>query len=339
MKALTLPELETFLHSLEQEYDVRAPIRLLDGSRALGRLSEGPLALSGGRLPRKPTAVFFPQQERMFTALPDGRYLAPEPPPKPLFILGFTAEDLDCLEFIDRFFTSGYADDLYLARRQGAVIAGLSGACGVGGEVLRLAGGKCDLELIAEGDRFLVVAYSEVGRELASGMAGVETTIDQEPLRAACQLLPDEDRQLLAQASALLRSGQVGDEFWAAIGERCIACTACNLVCPTCTCFGVQDWSYPTYVERSRIWDSCQLGGFMREASGHNPLGSEGLRTWRRIHHKLVADAERWGHVTCFLCRRCDAACPTGIGILAVCRDLVAHFGAGGETKVEFGVE
>lgn len=333
MKALTLAELETFLRSLEPEYDVRAPIRLLDGSRALGRLSEGPLALPGGRIPHKPTAVFFPQQEQIFTALPDGRYLAPAPPPKPLLVLGFTAEDLDCLEFIDRFFTSGFADDLYLARRQGAVIVGLSGECGVGGETLRLAGGKCDLELIGEGERFIVAPYSETGRELADRIDARETNVAPEQLQTAGQLLPDEDRQLLARAAGLLRSGRVGDEFWAHIGERCIACTACNLVCPTCTCFGVQDWSYPTRVERSRIWDSCQLGGFMREASGHNPLGSEGLRTWRRIHHKLVADVERWGHVTCFLCRRCDAACPTGIGILAVCRELVAHFKTGGRQK------
>lgn len=324
MKALTLAELETCLRALESEYDVRAPIRLRDGSRALGRLSDGSLALHGGRIPRKPTAVFFPQQERLFTALPDGRYLPPAPPPKPLLVIGFTTEDLDCLEFIDRFFTTGFADDLYLARRSGAVVFGVSGACGAGGELMRLAGGTCDLELIAVGELWLVAPYSEVGRELASGMAGVETAMELEPLRAAGERQAEEDRRLLAQASALLRSGQVPDEVWAAIGERCIACTACNLVCPTCTCFGVQDWSFPDHVERSRIWDSCQLGGFMREASGHNPLGTEGLRTWRRIHHKLVADLERWGHVTCFLCRRCDSACPTGIGILAVCRQLVA---------------
>ncbi len=329
MNALTLAELEVFLRSLEGEFELRLPIRLLDGSRALGRLSEGPLALYGGRIPRKPTDLFFAQQEKVFDAFADGRYLLPEPPPKPLLILGFTAEDLDCLEFIDRFFTAGFADDLYLAKRQGAMIVGLTGECGAGGELLRLAGGKCDLELVAEGERFIVAPYSEAGRKLAARMICAETRDSLARFRTASELLPNDDRQLLLQASALLSSGQVPDDFWAAIGERCIACTACNLVCPTCTCFGVQDWSYPTHVERSRMWDSCQLDGFMREASGHNPLGSEALRTRRRIHHKLVADLERWGHLSCFLCRRCDAACPTGIGIVAVCRELVARYGEG----------
>ncbi|MRR39590.1 hypothetical protein EG829_34055, partial [bacterium] len=87
------------------------------------------------------------------------------------------------------------------------------------------------------------------------------------------------------------------------------------------------DWRYAERVERSRMWDSCQLDGFMREASGHNPLGTEALRTRRRIHHKLAADPERWGEISCFLCGRCDAVCPTGIGIFAVARELVARYG------------
>jgi sulfhydrogenase subunit beta (sulfur reductase) len=327
MKTLTPAELEAFLPTLEGDFDVRAPIRLLDGTRALGHLSEGPLALHGGRIPRKPTDAFFAQQEKVFDAFPDGRYRLPEPPAKPLLLLGLTAEDLDCLEFIDRFFTTGFADDLYLTKRRGAVIVGLTGECGAGGELLRLAGGKCDLELIAKGERWWVAPYSEAGRALEAQMVGSEAEVDLEPLRVAAEQAGEEDRRLLRQASTLLRAGKVPEAFWAAIGERCIACTACNLVCPTCTCFGVQDWRYGTHVERSRMWDSCQLGGFMREASGHNPLGTEGLRTWRRIHHKLAADPERWGHPTCFLCRRCDAACPTGIGILAVCRELVAACG------------
>jgi sulfhydrogenase subunit beta (sulfur reductase) len=142
----------------------------------------------------------------------------------------------------------------------------------------------------------------------------------------ASKQLPEADEKLLLRASTILRGDRVPDSFWAEIGDRCIACTGCNLVCPTCTCFGVQDWRSAKLVERSRMWDSCQLEGFMREASGHNPLGSEALRTRRRIHHKLAADPDKWGEISCFLCGRCDAVCPTGIGIVAVMRDLVERF-------------
>ena len=136
-----------------------------------------------------------------------------------------------------------------------------------------------------------------------------------------------ENETLIRHASELLRANRVPESFWAEIGDRCIACTGCNLACPTCTCFGVQDWRSAKKTERSRMWDSCQLDGFMREAGGHNPLGSEAERTRRRIHHKLAADPEKWGEISCFLCGRCDAVCPTGIGIVAVARELVARFG------------
>ncbi|BCR03464.1 4Fe-4S ferredoxin [Desulfuromonas versatilis] len=325
MKALTQTELETFLHALQPAWDVRAPIRLSDGTRALGRLEEGPLALLGGRIPRKPTDVFFAQQEKVFDALPDGSFRQEEPPQKPLFVLGFTAEDLECLEFIDRFFSSGFADDIYLRKRSGAVIGGLTGKCGSAGELLRIAGGTCDLELVFDGERFIVAAYSEAGEKLEAAMTCAESGASLEDLRRASEALPQDNRRLLEQASALLIAERVPDAFWAEIGERCIACTGCNLVCPTCTCFGVQDWRYPTHIERSRMWDSCQLDAFMREASGHNPLGSEALRTRRRIHHKLAADLRRWGHLTCYLCGRCDTTCPTGIGIVAVAREMVAR--------------
>ena len=127
----------------------------------------------------------------------------------------------------------------------------------------------------------------------------------------------------------LLLEEKVPDEFWVTISNRCIACTSCNLACPTCTCFDVFDRRGDKgNTERWRIWDSCQLDGFMREASGHNPMGTENLRTRRRIHHKLAADPTRWGQITCLLCGRCDEVCPTGIGIKSVCREMVDRYGA-----------
>jgi formate hydrogenlyase subunit 6/NADH:ubiquinone oxidoreductase subunit I len=326
MKALTPEELNRWLRSLESRFDVRVPVRLADGTRALGRLDEGDLAVHGGRIPRKPTDFFFPQHDLIFAA-PVGRAIeSPVPPDKPLFVLGFTAEDLDCLEFIDRFFAAHYRDDLYFRRREGAVVAGISGYCGEEGAMLRIAGGRCDLELVCDGERFVVVPYSEKGREIEEEIGCAAADVSLDALRQVSESLPDESRRILQKASELIRADRVPDEFWAEIAELCIACTGCNLVCPTCTCYGVQDRSWPDRTERSRMWDSCQLGGFMREASGHNPLGTEALRTRRRIHHKLAADPERWGHLTCYLCGRCDAACPTGIGIQSVARRIVSRF-------------
>ena len=325
MKRLTPAEREHLLSRLAERYELRLPILLPDGTRTIGSPDDGPLALLGGAVPGKPTAAFFPQQEAIFTA--DHSTFSQSPPPvKPLCILGFTPADLHCLRFIDRFFADGFRDDLYFRLRQRAVVAGISGYCGTGGALLPPAGGNCDFELFWSGEIWLVTAYGEIGTELVAELPDC-TTAEEELVARSITTEPDSGAILLQTASQLLRTDRVPDTFWEEIGERCIACTGCNLACPTCTCFGVLDWRSATTVERSRTWDSCQLDGFMREASGHNPLGSEALRSRRRIHHKLAADPRKWGEISCFRCGRCDATCPTGIGIMAVARELVARFG------------
>ena len=326
MKVLTDDRLTDFFARLAATFEVRLPVLLPDGTRSLGSLGDGPIALHGGALPGKPTVAFFPHHDPVFTAS-GGILLEPPPPARPLFIAGFTPRDLACLRFIDRFFADGWRDDLYFRLRHGAVVAGGSGWCGPGGALMPLAGGDCDLELACDGTRWLVIPYSAAGRAITAELPDSAPPEALESLRQASAAHPDEHEALIRRASEVVRADLVPDTFWAEIGDRCIACTGCNLACPTCTCFGMQDWRSVARVERSRMWDSCQLDGFMREASGHNPLGTEALRTRRRIHHKLAADPDRWGEISCFACGRCDAVCPTGIGIFAVSRELVARFG------------
>ena len=59
------------------------------------------------------------------------------------------------------------------------------------------------------------------------------------------------------------------------------------------------------------------------------PLALVGLLTLAALLTpvpSLAADVQRWGHVTCFVCGRCDKVCPTGIGIKAVSRAIVERF-------------
>ena len=329
MKGLTQQELTSFFQSLEPDFDVRVPVRLHDGTRSLGKLNEGPLALAGGVVPKKITSVFF-EHTQLVLSIEDHTVKLPEPVDKPFFVVGFTAEDADCLEFIDRFFGENFRDDIYFSRRTGAIVVCVSGRCGKDGAFLKIAGKNCDLELVCDGEKYLVVARSDAGRKLAERITTGADVPDAalKPLLEESEALPTDDADLIEAASQLILGGKVPDEFWRAISDRCIACTSCNLACPTCTCFDVYDRSGKgERINRWRMWDSCQLDGFMREASGHNPLGTEDLRTRRRIHHKLAADVTRWGHKTCFLCGRCDDVCPSNIGIKAVCREMIEKCG------------
>jgi ferredoxin len=331
---ILFPEmLQVFFQGLTDEFDVKVPVLTAEGERVFGSPADGPATLVGGELAAKPTSVFFPQEEPIVVFGPDGSMQSPTVERR-LFAAGFTPRDLLCLNFIDRFFADGHRDDIYFRHRERAVVAAVSGFSGVLGGFVPLSGGECDLEFVFDGTVWLVVTYSEAGRRIAA------TIPDEAPDSALAALvgkssgLVEEDIELIKAASELVMNEKVPDSFWEKVAKSCIQCTGCNLVCPTCTCFGVRDWRYAGRVERSRMWDSCQLEGFMREASGHNPLGTEALRTRRRIHHKLAADRKKWGEISCFLCGRCDATCPTGIGILSVSRMIVESFGGGATRAV-----
>jgi sulfhydrogenase subunit beta (sulfur reductase) len=348
MKILTEQQLEAFFKLSQSDYDVLVPIKLHDGTRSLGKLHQGPLALAGGAVPQKITNVFFPQIEtvisfsvpraaccgtqdtqRSASNISRGTQNAERSTKKPLLVVGFTAQDADCLEFIDKFYSEEYRDDVYFNKRDGTVIVCVSGRCGADGEFLKIAGSKCDMELICDGHRYLAEAYTKAGKELLKKAPAGSKAPGKifEELKKESDALPTDELELIQAASKLLLEDKVPDEFWRSISDRCIACTSCNLACPTCTCFDVFDREFDGRIHRRRVWDSCQLDGFMREASGHNPMGQERIRTRRRIHHKLAADVTRWGHVTCYLCGRCDRVCPTGIGIKAVCREMVDQYG------------
>ena len=330
MKVLVLTEqrLRIFLEAAQADYDVRVPVSLHDGTRVIGRLDEGPLAIKGGAIHQKITSIFFPPLETVLTCN-NGSIELPEPESKPMLVVGFTKQDAECLEFIDRFYSDTYRDNVYFNKRDKAVIVCVSGRCGADGRMLKISGDNCDMELISDGKDYIVRAYTEVGKSLLDSVnrVGIIQEEGLEQIEQESAEMCVEGIDLLNAASKLLLEDKVPDEFWQGISDRCIACTSCNLACPTCTCFDVFDRKNGGCVDRWRIWDSCQLDGFMREASGHNPMGQELIRTRRRIHHKLAADVTKWGHITCYLCGRCDKVCPTGIGIMSVCREMVDKYG------------
>lgn len=327
LKQLQRGALDGLLAKLAEDYRLQVPQQLADGSRMLAPYSAGEISLSGSQLQRKPTSFFFPQTEKILNLTAAGAVELPQPAEKPLALFGLERADLAAIAFLDRFFCAPPADDVYLRNRHGALLVGLTGAAGVAQGFLSLSQGDCDIELIAIRGSWLALAYSTVGEKLLHDFPEG----DRDRLAAVRKFSAANLTSLdcLQQASLLLLEERVPDQFWQELADRCILCSGCNLACPTCSCFCLQDRQSGNNTERSRVWDSCQLDAFMREASGHNPLGSEALRTRRRIHHKLVADLLRWGEFGCVACGRCDRACPTGIGMLAVTQEIVKRFAAG----------
>lgn len=105
----------------------------------------------------------------------------------------------------------------------------------------------------------------------------------------------------------------VNSKVWDEYSERCIACGRCNFVCPTCTCFTMQDIFYKDngkVGERRRVWASCQVDGYTDMAGGHSFRKEKGQRMRFKVLHKVYDYKKRWGYHMCVGCGRCDDACP-----------------------------
>jgi Fe-S-cluster-containing hydrogenase component 2 len=105
---------------------------------------------------------------------------------------------------------------------------------------------------------------------------------------------------------------------WDDVASRCLACTNCTMVCPTCFCTTVHDVSDLTgeVAERHRVWDSCFdsdfsyiHGGTVRDSTKSR------YRQW--MTHKLGSWIDQFGTSGCVGCGRCITWCPAAIDITA----------------------
>ncbi|MFT5313429.1 MAG: sulfhydrogenase subunit beta (sulfur reductase) [Paraglaciecola sp.] len=286
---------------------------------------------------------FFAQNEALYEF--DGETFAPITPilsPRALF--GVQACDLTAISYQDQFFKD---DPYYQARREKSLLVGIDcsapcekGFCPLVNAGPQVATEHADLILSnfphgpqdslqddLEGP-WLLIATSVKGLDSLQGLE-LENAPDHWPqLRSEFKAqVVDEfaDFSYITNSIKYINDGLVPAQLWEALSVRCLACSGCTSLCPTCSCYSSYE---QTAIESNkqttvRTWDSCQFDGFQREASGHNPSHLAGQRTERFWFHKFSDDYlpefERYG---CVGCGRCEQTCPGSIGVHTVMRRI-----------------
>ncbi len=261
---------------------------------------------------------------------PDGSTAGrhPESPPRqlqPMAFLGVRACEIAALRIQDRVLLEGPVIDRdYATRRRDNLIvavecavAGATCFCtsmGTGPEV----NDGYDLALSELDDGFVVRVGSAAGLsavadlplapatdvQLEAASESVARVRDGMPATVATDGLPD---RLIAAAES---------PRWEQIAERCLACTNCTLVCPTCFCTSVSQRSdldgQTASTERS--WDSCFTLDFARVAGGNfRTRPADRYRQW--LTHKFATWTTQFGSSGCVGCGRCITWCPVAIDV------------------------
>lgn len=105
----------------------------------------------------------------------------------------------------------------------------------------------------------------------------------------------------------------IKSKMWDEYNSRCINCGRCNFVCPTCTCFTMQDVIYTDNEnagERRRVHASCMVDGYTDVAGGGAYRKKNGERMRFKVLHKVYDYKKRNGYHMCVGCGRCDDVCP-----------------------------
>jgi NAD(P)H-flavin reductase/Pyruvate/2-oxoacid:ferredoxin oxidoreductase delta subunit len=270
----------------------------------------------------------FPPTVPIGRARQDGagvRFEAVTPEVRPMAFLGVRACELAALRVQDRVLSDGpFTDADYAARRSSAIVVAVqcthpASACfctsmGTGPEVRD----GFDLALTELENGFLVEEGSPVGVELLARL----------PVRPA-ERAEREDALVAVETArssmghAVAASGlpgrlldQLDSPRWAEVAERCLSCTNCTLVCPTCFCTSVDQRSDLTGADTitERRWDSCFSDGFARVAGGDfRPQVRDRYRQW--LTHKFATWVDQFGTSGCVGCGRCIAWCPAAIDV------------------------
>lgn len=279
--------------------------------------------------------LLFPPDEMLWlssTGADGPVLLAPPPhePAPPYAVVGVRACDARAVAIHDQVLTGRVAGDVhYAARRAQALLIGVT--CSAPGGTCFCAhvgagpvpGEGCDIvltELLEPRHRFVGRAVTPVGQDLLAQVHGAPS--DPEDLDAAEAVAEHSRRRMGREVDTDglrdLLYGSAESSRWDDVAGRCLACTNCTMVCPTCFCTTVTDHTdlAGTGAERHRVWDSCFVKDYSYIHGG--PVRESGRARYRQwLTHKFASWQDQFGELGCVGCGRCITWCPAGIDLTA----------------------
>jgi sulfhydrogenase subunit beta (sulfur reductase) len=338
-------QLLEWVASLSKTFDVFGPVTNKKGQTVFESVSDPEkidmLYCSTMLAPRN---IIYPARQILFKIdRLEGKYetVLPEYQKRKL-IFAIHPCDMHAISVLDKTFLGAFKDTYYKQLREDTVtiVLNCNHACDNGfcpsmgtGPFLQLKSGF-DVVITAKWDDYLVEAGSQTGERILKEFNGGKRPAEKDFVEKA--KIEESSRQSFtkqletAGLPELLMRNLEHPVYEKTADSRCLGCTNCTMVCPTCYCYNIEDitkYDLKT-TSRNRYWDSCQELHFAQVHEG-NFRSSRKARLRQFMVHKLATWLDQFGCFGCIGCGRCMTWCPTKIDITDMSKEIQQDFKKG----------
>ncbi len=292
-----------------------------------------------------PKKYFLPQYENMMDyQLKKEFSVKPNIQEKSRILIGVHPYDIIALEQTDKVYLDEQKDDFYEKRRKNTIIIGVdiqtvSEYSFAGSMGTHYVDSGFDLMLTNIGKKYLIAIGTQKGEDLIKKYAKTNDANDteiKEIIKVRANILNSykkhvQTADLHAWSSLLVANYE--NSIWQERSTKCMECSSCTMVCPTCFCYDVRDDVSLNLKKGSRVrtWDGCLLKDFTKVGSGEVFRDDLKDRYRHRFFRKGNYLNERYGFIACVGCGRCAIACLPGIASPCDVINELSHFGGEGQ--------
>ena len=300
-------DLAALIKSLAKKYDFYGPVgETFEKIRSMDEINLRDKTIYSAK------KIFLPQREELFSFSKE-KIHNPKKMAKPVIVFGLRPCDLHGLKYMDEFFKS---DTIYEGRRKKITVFGLQCTKCFKNCFCHLTNtyqsNYCDALFIEAGNDFFVDAKSDMAKAMLENAGHARTATEKEI---------DEIMEIIKNNFQREGELRINDAPIDGFTRDCFSCCACTSVCPTCTCFDIEDrLDHIRVGKRVRQWDSCQSQNFTRVAGDFIFMPDRHSRVKQRIYCKFDYTKKRTGKMSCVGCGRCVDVCTKGIDIFEVFR-------------------
>ncbi|MEJ5166065.1 MAG: 4Fe-4S dicluster domain-containing protein [Thermoanaerobaculia bacterium] len=269
-----------------------------------------------------PKKIISPPEETLLHFSKEGAQSPKEVEEKVLFGVHFY--DIKAIDMLDLLFQENFPDSIYLSKRKKTTIIGSSieriskrAFWGSVGKHIGPQGHDGFFTKIKDG--YLYETLTEKGEKLLKYGEFQPANSDQikEAKKKNKEIMEKCPEKLIWDSSTIAKT--VRENFksplWEILSKKCFSCGTCNMVCPTCYCFDVQDYfNFDGETgTRKRHWDGCLLEDFAKITLGGGACENFRGKRYERYRHRAMRKTAylntKLGGPACVGCGRCSMQC------------------------------